>query len=65
MITLVASVALARFSPAIKASYSASLFVRGKSSQIMHLISSPFRQRSTTPIPPACLLEDPSLWTLY
>ena len=60
MITLVAPVALARSS----SSYSASLFVVGKSSQTMHLILSHFGEQSTTPIPPACLLDDPSVWTL-
>ena len=58
-------VALARSNPATKTSYSTSLFVIGKSRRIMHSILSPSRVWSTTPAPPACLFEDPSIWTLH
>ena len=55
----------ARSSPAIKVSYFASLLVVGKSRWIMQLILSPSRVWSTKPAPPACLLEDLSVWMLH
>ena len=62
---VLASAAFARSNPATKASYSASLLVVGKFRQIMHSILSSFGVRSTTPTPPACLFEDPSIWTFH
>ena len=55
----------ARSSPATSVSYSASLFVVGKSNQIMHSILSPSRVWITTPAPSARLLEDPFVWMLH
>jgi len=60
-----APAAFARSSPAIKVSYSTSLLVVGKSRRIMHSILSHSGLWSTTPAPPACLLEDPSVWILH
>ena len=51
--------------PASKVSYSASLLVVGKSSRTMHSISSPSREWSTIPTPPACLLDNLFVWILY
>ena len=56
---------LARSSPAIKALYPASLFVVGKSNQTINSTSSPFGLQSTTPTPPACLVDDLSVWILH
>ena len=56
-----ALVALARSRPATRALYSASLLVVRKSRQTIHSIWSLSRERSTTPIPLACLLDDPSI----
>ena len=57
--------ALARSSPTIKASYSTSLLVVGKSKRTMHSTLSPSGLRSITPAPPTYLLEDPSMWMLH
>ena len=57
--------ALARFILAIKALYSASLLVVGKSSQTMHSTLSPSRLWITTPASPVCLLDDPTMWILH
>ena len=65
MTTLVAPAAFARSSPATSASYSASLLVVGKSRQTVHSIVSPSSDSSTTPTPPACLLDDLSVCMLY
>ena len=45
--------------------YFTSLLVVGKSRRTIHLISSPSRERSTMPTPPACLLNDLSMWILH
>ena len=65
MTIFAAPAALARSNHAIKASYSASLLVIGKSRQTMHSTLSPSRLWSTTPAPFACLLEDLSVWMLH
>ena len=65
MTTFVAPAALARSSPAINASYSASLLVVGKSRQTLHSTVSPSGDSSTTPGPPAYLLDDPSVCMLH
>ena len=57
--------AFVRSSLAIKASYSTSLLVVGKSRRIMHSILSPSGVQSTTSAPPAFLLEDPFVWMLH
>ena len=64
MTKFAAPTALARSSPTTKASYSASLLVVGKSKRTMHSILSPSGLWSITLAPPACLLEDPSVWML-
>ena len=64
MTTLAAPTALARSSPAINASYSDSLLVVGKSRQTIHSTVSPSGDSSTMLAPPACLLDDPSLYML-
>ena len=65
MTTLVAPAALARSSPAINASYSTSLLVVGKSRQTLHSTVSSSGDSSTTPAPPAYLLDDPSVCILH
>ena len=59
-----ASVAFTRSKPVTKTLYFASLLVVGKSRWIMHSILSPSEVWSTMPTPPACLLEDSSVWML-
>ena len=59
------SVALARCSPAIKASYFTLLLVVRKSSRTMHSISSPSEEWSTILAPLVCLLDDLSMWILH
>ena len=61
MIMFSTPAALLRSSPTIKALYTASLLVVGNSSQTMHSILSCSGEKSTTPAPPACVLEDPSV----
>ena len=65
MTTFVALAALARSSPAINASYSTSLLVVGKSRQTLHSTVSSSGDSSTTPAPPAYLLDDPSVCILH
>ena len=65
MTTLVALTALARSSPATRASYSTSLLVVGKSRRTIHSILSPSGERSTIPALPACLLDDQSICMLH
>ena len=62
---LVAPAALARSRPATNASYSASLLVVGKLKRTMHLTTSPSGDSNTMLVPPACLLDDPSICTLH
>ena len=65
MTTLMAPTDLARSRPAISASYSASLLVVEKSRRTVHSTISPSSDRSTTPTPSTCLLDDPSICTLH
>ena len=57
--------AFTKSKPVTKTLYFASLLVVGKSRWIMHSILSPSGVWSTMPTPPACLLEDPSVWMLH